>query len=263
MSGEAGTGGSGEGFLDRHLEIETPERVRIVHDLAGIGSRFAAGCVDVFLVSLLGCAAGFAAAVIGGVTMPSRDEELTAFVLAASGVVFVILAVYFSVFELMWAGQTPGKRLLKLRVIAMDGGPAPASAILVRNVLRLVDAFPFAAPYGLGGIVMFVTPTARRIGDFAAGTIVVRERTESLGATPPAAPDASDAVAETDAERAREFVLRAPQLIAASRTALAHSIAADIAVRHGLEFADAEQFLRAIARGARASDLRGAQGPRP
>src|SRR5262245_8800786 len=155
------SGVSGESLLDRRLEIDTPERVRIVHDLAGIGSRFAAGFIDAFLLILLFCASSFAILVLGGVTRPQSDEQMLAFAYAATGVVFVVVALYYSVFELMWDGQTPGKRLLKLRVIAKDGGPASATAILVRNVLRLADAFPFAAPYALGGAVMFASPTAR------------------------------------------------------------------------------------------------------
>lgn len=263
MSGTADSGVPGESLLERRLEIETPERVRIVHDLAGIGSRFAAGFVDVLLVLLLLCAVSLAVMVVSGVARPATDEAMTAFFFAAFGVVFAIVAVYYAVFEIAWEGQTPGKRLLKLRVVAKDGGPAAATAILVRNVLRLADAFPFVAPYGLGGVVMFAGASGRRIGDFAAGTIVVRERTEALATVPRAAPDAGDAIAETDAERAREFVLRAPQLIAARRAELARAIASDIASRNGLEFADAEQFLRAVARGMRTSELRGAQGPRP
>jgi uncharacterized RDD family membrane protein YckC len=263
MSGAADTGVPDESLVDRRLESETPERVRIVHDLAGIGSRFAAGFIDALLLMFLGCGASFAILVAGGVTRPQSEERWLAFAYAAWGVVFVTVALYYSVFELMWDGRTPGKRLLKLRVISKDGGPASATAILVRNVLRIVDAFPFAAPYGLAGVVMFVSPSARRIGDFAAGTIVVRERTEALGAVPSPATGGDDAISATDAERAREFVLRAPQLVAANRAALAHSIAADIAARHGLEFADAEHFLRAVARGASAGALRGAQGPRP
>jgi uncharacterized RDD family membrane protein YckC len=263
MSGATDPGVSGESLLDRRLEIETPERVRISHDLAGIGSRFAAGFIDGFLLTLIGCVAMFGVMVIGGVASPKGEEELTAFILAAFGVVFVLVAAYYSFFELMWAGQTPGKRLLKLRVIAKDGGPAPATAIVVRNVLRLVDAFPYAAPYGLGGVVMFVSPAARRIGDFAAGTIVVRERTEALAAPPRVSAGDTDAIADTDVERAREFVLRASQLIASNRKSLAQSIASDIASRHGLELADPEQFLRAVAHGTRPSELRGARGPRP
>jgi uncharacterized RDD family membrane protein YckC len=263
MSGTTEPDVAGESLLERRLEIETPERVRITHDIAGIGSRFAAGFIDAFLLTILGCVAVLGVLLLGSVAFPEGEAEQAALGYAAAGVAFVILTVYYSFFELAWGGQTPGKRLLRLRVIAKDGGPAPATAILVRNVLRLVDAFPFAAPYGLGGIVMFVVPSARRIGDFAAGTIVVRERTEALAAPPRVAADGADAIAETDAERARDFVLRAPQLVAASRRKLASSIASDIAARHDLAFADAEQFLRAVAKGVRPSELRGAAGPRP
>jgi hypothetical protein len=90
------------------------------------------------------------------------------------------------VFELVWNGQSPGKRWVGLRVIRTDGTPITLSESLIRNLVRLVDFMPLA--YGVGVVTMFVNAQARRLGDLAAGTIVVHDRPsvtlESLAAKP-------------------------------------------------------------------------------
>jgi uncharacterized RDD family membrane protein YckC len=254
-----------DSLLGERLEIETPERVKIVHDLAGIGSRFAAGAIDFTLLA-------FAFAVLGGlyviverVTLPKGDEARQAFAMASIGGFSVVLAGYYIGFEWMWAGQTPGKRALKLRVISDAGGPAPTGAIFVRNILRVVDILPLVACYAVGGVVMFVNRRAKRIGDYAAGTIVVRERTEALGVAGSSAGGdlPGETFSATDVARAHSFVARAAQFIPASRAALARQIAEDIAKRHGLESGEPELFLRNVAQGSTPQSMREVLGPRP
>ena len=80
---------------------------------------------------------------------------------------------YFILFEWLMRGQTPGKKALKIRVIRDDGTPATIHEVLVRNVLRLIDFLPFS--YGVGAIVMFASRLSKRLGDIAAGTIVIKE----------------------------------------------------------------------------------------
>jgi len=254
-----------ESLLDARLEIETPERVKIVYDLAGIGSRFAAGSIDMLLLGFV-FAVMFAVAIVAfSVALPSTQEAQMAMVFAVVGAFTAVLSLYYVGFEWLWSGQTPGKRVLKLRVISEDGGPASAGAMFLRNVLRVADLIPFAAPYGLGGLVMFVNRRAKRIGDYAAGTIVVRERPEPLAAFRPAAAAEGalpgDVLGAADLARVQAFVVRAPQMIVASRDALARRIADDIAARHGLVYADAGKFLRGLAQGVTPKQLREAQGP--
>jgi hypothetical protein len=86
---------------------------------------------------------------------------------------FVVFWGYFMLFETLWSGQTPGKRAGRLRVIRRDGQPVGASEVLIRNLVRIVDFLP--GFYGIGLVVMFIDKEARRLGDMAAGTIVVRE----------------------------------------------------------------------------------------
>jgi uncharacterized RDD family membrane protein YckC len=257
---ETAEGGS---LLDERLEIETPERVKIVYDVAGIGSRFAAGLVDSLLLAFVFGILFVVVSIAATVAAPKSDETRMAFGLAVIGAFSVLLLIYYVGFECVWSGQTPGKRLLRLRVISETGEPATAGAIFLRNLLRIADLMPGAAPYGLGGIVMFANRRAKRIGDFAAGTVVVRERAEPLAAVRVAAAETlpGDALSAADLARVQAFVARAPQMIRASREALAARIAGDVAARYRLAYEDAEAFLRSLARGAAPKDLRDARGP--
>ena len=81
---------------------------------------------------------------------------------------------YYVFFEMLWNGQSPGKRWVGLRVIRTDGTPITLSEALIRNLVRIVDFLP--ATYGVGIITMFIDKQSRRLGDLAAGTLVVQDR---------------------------------------------------------------------------------------
>jgi hypothetical protein len=83
---------------------------------------------------------------------------------------------YYSLFEAFWNGQTPGKRLLKIRVIKDSGRQISLFEALARNLLRVVDWFPTL--YLVGVISMLCNKEQKRLGDFVAGTIVVHERSD-------------------------------------------------------------------------------------
>ncbi len=168
------------------LIIETPERVPLAFALASIGNRFLAVAIDhfiqyftIFIVAwaLIGLS-GFDA--YGAESKASEIfQEMPKWTLAILiVVVFLIFAGYFIVFEWLWNGQTPGKRLLKLRVIREDGRPITFWEALARNLLRIFDAVPgFVVPiYSVGLITIFLSGRDQRIGDIFAGTVVVRER---------------------------------------------------------------------------------------
>ena len=95
-------------------------------------------------------------------------------------VLFLIFSGYFIFFEWLWDGQTPGKRLLKLRVIRDDGRPITLWESIARNLLRVFDAAPgfFLPIYSVGLIVIFLSNRDQRVGDIFAGTVVIRERTD-------------------------------------------------------------------------------------
>ena len=162
------------------LIIETPERVPLQFALASIGNRFLACAVDhliqFFAIYLL---AWVLAAATNAESVTQVSERLPRWVIAIMIIAFFLIIVcYFVFFEGFWHGQTPGKRLLKLRVIREDGRPITFWEAAARNLLRIADMMP--APlipfYSLGLISVFISPRDQRIGDLFAGTVVVRER---------------------------------------------------------------------------------------
>ena len=168
------------------LIIETPERVPLAFALASIGNRFLAVAIDHFIqyLSIFTVAWAFVNfSGVGGLGMsdsPSQFfDEMPKWTMAILIVVlFLIFAGYFIVFEWLWNGQTPGKRLLKLRVIREDGRPITLWEAIARNLLRIFDAVPgFILPvYSIGLISIFLSSRDQRVGDVFAGTVVVRER---------------------------------------------------------------------------------------
>ncbi|MFZ1701253.1 MAG: RDD family protein [Pyrinomonadaceae bacterium] len=170
------------------LIIETPERVPLEFALASIGNRFLAVAIDHFIQYLsIFLVAWFFLSIAGYTSSDVADapERLLAdtpkwTIAILIIVLFLIFAGYFIVFEWLWNGQTPGKRLLKLRVIRDDGRPVTLWEAIARNLLRICDAVPgFVLPvYSIGLIVIFLSGRDQRVGDIFAGTVVIRERTD-------------------------------------------------------------------------------------
>lgn len=161
---------------DEDLAILSAENVSFSVEAAGLGSRLAALFLDTALqlaVAFLATWAseGFFSQVISWNSL----DPFTQSVLQGLAILgwFCLLFVYFFVFEWLWDGQTPGKRVLGLRVTLANGLPLSFWPALVRNLVRLVDFLPFY--YGLGGLVAMSNGLSQRAGDFAAGTMVVRE----------------------------------------------------------------------------------------
>jgi uncharacterized RDD family membrane protein YckC len=152
-----------EDYQDR-LVIATPEGVELALDLAGLGSRFTAGLIDLLIKTLIAAALLVAAIPLGGVIA----------VVVEAGVPLLVYIGYDVLFETLGSGRTPGKRWSGLRVMRADGGPEDLVASLVRNVLRLIDGLPLSYLPGIASILL--TRRNQRLGDLAAGTIVVRER---------------------------------------------------------------------------------------
>jgi uncharacterized RDD family membrane protein YckC len=151
--------------VDYSAGTVTPEAVQLNADVAGIGSRTIALIVDTFIQGLVLLAVLF---VPLGNGFGDQGEAVVVLL-----VVFVVLWVYYPAFEYGWRGQTPGKRFQKIRVVRTNGQPAGLAPIVVRNLIRIVDvmALPFLAL-----ISMFITKRSQRLGDLAAGTMVVHER---------------------------------------------------------------------------------------
>ena len=123
---------------------------------------------------------------------------------------------------MIWNGQTPGKRVAGIRVLTTRGEPVTLVHALVRNLMRLVDILPTS--YMVGAICILVTRRSQRLGDLAAGTVVVRERHAELPRTLPPLdpalalpPHLAGAFSSEDVRLARDFLLRAPYLRADRR----------------------------------------------
>lgn len=167
------------GLSDELLNIDTPENVAFNYEVAGFASRGLAAVVDSLLIVGLQILVGVLllgiARIVLGDFADLDSVPTVSWLYAALGLLsFALLWGYYVFFELLWNGQSPGKRWLKLRVVLTNGMPITLTEVLIRNVVRLVDFLPVA--YGFGIIALFAHPQTRRLGDLAAGTLVVRDR---------------------------------------------------------------------------------------
>lgn len=149
---------------DRSRLVLTPEQVLIRLEPAGLGSRFVAFTLDFTLVT--GAAALVSQLAHG---LPGGIGTL------ASALALLLLTWGYHVyFEVRHQGQSPGKRIASIRVVDDRGLPLSLEQSLVRNVVRVLDALPIG--YAAGALSCGLDPRRRRLGDIAAGTLVVRER---------------------------------------------------------------------------------------
>ena len=129
---------------------------------------------------------------------------------------FVLQWGYWTLFEIGWSGQTPGKRLLGIRVVSTEGSPVSVLSSCLRNLLRILDALPLL--YGLGSVLVLATRREQRFGDLMAGTVVRREEQTSLGRYDDAGeegPGDSSVAGSLDSRDrglVRAFLARAPYL---------------------------------------------------
>ena len=170
------------------LVVSTPERVAFQYEIAGIGSRFLAQVVDVIIIVVIQIVITIGAAALAGLFNAGELAALIEVIFS-----FVLIAGYFMISEAAWNGQTVGKRSVRLRVVGDHGEPLTIAQAVIRNLVRVVDFLP--ALYAVGIIAMFSNRRAKRLGDFAAGTLVVRDRQRislyDLGSTPQATPAAT------------------------------------------------------------------------
>jgi len=244
--------------------------------LAGIGSRFVALLVDylIWMIALAGLIL-LISLVDPSLSHFSRMGEKWAVALFIF-VPFLLYWGYFTLFEAFWNGRTPGKRLAKIRVIQRSGRGIGLFESMTRNFLRIVDQFPLI--YAVGTVSIFLTRQHQRLGDLAAGTLVVHERenlstasTVSSGRTFTAglfdAPEAPAAVrpaaglelpsinmqrlGSTDLEVLEGFFARRLDFTMETRAALAERIAAGIRAKSGMttpQGVSTETFLEEVAR---------------
>ena len=163
--------------LRQHHGVETPEHVAVHFELAGVGSRMAAGLIDlllwgtgvIFLIVALVAIGAFSSGVIRGWLAALMILLLVTFVFG-----------YFTLFEALNGGRTPGKQALGIRAVMDTGRSLTPGAAVVRNLVRMVDCY-FPIPFGPALLTIFLHPSNKRPGDMAAGTIVVRDRPTEWG----------------------------------------------------------------------------------
>ncbi len=204
-------------------DVVTPEAVRVMIDIAGLGSRMIAIIIDSAIQFVLFIALGFSFAGIG--------LEGVALAAAAAASFFLLFWGYFFLFEGLWNGRTPGKRAQRIRVIRVDGQPAGWIQAALRNLVRIIDLLPMA--YTLGALSILLTKRSQRLGDLTAGTIVVREQSAPAPSPLSLAPEAmvasgtldTSALTETEYSLIRSFLERRAALVALSRDQLAAQLA--------------------------------------
>jgi uncharacterized RDD family membrane protein YckC len=150
---------------DNSLLIRTPEGIQFSLPLAGPFSRMLAVLVDLAAVAALSSVLQRALA-----PLQAFSQDIAGSVLIV--VNFVLALIYAMASEWLWRGQTVGKRLLGLRVMDARGLRLEPSQVIVRNLLRFLDILP--ALYLVGGIACVFSRHRQRLGDLAAGTVVVR-----------------------------------------------------------------------------------------
>lgn len=147
------------------LTVRTPEGVVFATRLAGPVTRFLAWAVDAMCIGVIG---NFASYLISPIFLFSPDMAQALGIL----LYFVVMLAYGILLEWLWRGQTVGKRLLRLRVVDLEGMRLQPSQVVVRNLLRAVDFLP--ALYIVGGLTCLFSRHAQRLGDIAANTVVIR-----------------------------------------------------------------------------------------
>jgi uncharacterized RDD family membrane protein YckC len=271
------------GFADQ-LNIETPEQVDLRFPVAGIGSRFVAILIDHLIQFVTYIVIGLIIFVwaknAGPASVGAKTDEMDAagkwFIAAVIFFNFCLIWGYFALFEAFWHGQTPGKRIMKLRVIKDSGRQITLFEALARNLLRFVDMIP-PVTYSAGVITMLCNRKNKRLGDLAAGTLVVHElpaedrlvdafvsgedffaRGEEKKPESPLPADAVARLDPADLHVIETFFTRALDLDLQTRATMATRIAARMAakMRVPLPEGNPERVLEAMARAMRGSGRR-------
>jgi uncharacterized RDD family membrane protein YckC len=231
--------------VERSVEVDTGESVAFRYDLAGLGSRFLAVLFDILiqLTIAAGLTATFLLIVsttsnrIGALPSKVRSEAGSILIAAFIVLAFLLFFGYFILFEWLWNGKTPGKRIVGIRVVRDGGFPVDFIASTARNLVRILE---FGAGfYAFSAISTLLSPLNRRLGDYAAGTIVVRDgRYERTAYAPGQA--AADPVLRDLSLNERELILRYAErrsgLAPGARAELADAIAGRIRPRLAASF---------------------------
>ena len=223
---------------EQTVDVETPELVVLTYSIAGIGSRAMAAITDLVIVGavfVLFAILWFAVVAAGGFAGVDVSGSWGIAILIL--VQFALLWGYYVLFEGLMDGQTPGKRVHRIRVVREGGYSVTFGTSAVRNLIRIIDMQP-AFFYLVGMVSVLATRRGRRLGDLVAGTIVVREDARRAAPDVPSTP-ARGAAAPASALHTQltedeylvlgRFVERWSTLEPLKRAALAQQLATRIA----------------------------------
>lgn len=162
--------------MARQTTVVTPENIPLTLELAGIGTRFGALLIDM-LIQLITTIVGLIIfAILAAFTSLTGNGGGIWIAIGTIGV-FLVWFGYFILFESIWNGQTPGKRMFGLRVVRDGGYPVNFFSTATRNLIRIADFLPIS--YAAGALSVFFNPEYKRLGDLVAGTLVVKEHAVS------------------------------------------------------------------------------------
>ena len=210
--------------LAPQLTVESVTGIDVALPVAGVGARCYAFIIDWLIRTTLALAWYWVGALIYNrgfsLTAPLTNSArwFGAVVLPATAIYFL----YHPIVELAQRGRTPGKRSVGIRIVTRQGGPAGAGALLVRNVFRLIDSLPTL--YGVGLTVMLLSREGLRIGDMAAGTLLVYERATIDAPLPQAAAARLGTLDPVGAEIVADLLLRWQELEPAARVRVAREV---------------------------------------
>ena len=221
-------------LLDTRYQVETPEGIDLALRPAGLVARALAFTIDLLIRGAILAVVYLVLGLLG-----QFGAGLATIIL------FLVTWWYMALFEVLNQGRSPGKQLMGLRVVHDDGTPIGWAASLTRNLLRFVDLLPFA--YTLGIISCLSNRAFKRLGDIAAGTLVVyREQSAERPVLPEADTQLAPFPLDLQEQRAvLAFAERSGQLSGARRTELAGILAEPLQV----PAEQAQDRLNGIARG--------------
>lgn len=224
--------------MERHYRVRTPEMVEFSFPVAGLASRFLAWLVDCLLIALVGVAGAIALSVAGVFAAVASSPNVGMTLFAIGLVAFCTLTwAYFVVFEAFQDGRTPGKRFFSLRTISDGGVRLSLAQAAIRNLFRGLDWLP--GGYLLGALSHGLSESGKRVGDYVAGTVVVREerrdvpkrigfqaaKYNSFIEDPALAQRISRSIRAEEREVLLELLLRRDELELATRTDLFQTLA--------------------------------------
>ncbi len=240
--------------LEQGVAVDGAENTGLTLVLAGMGNRMLAFLLDSLITGLLYIAVVVLLSLVGLLSGSETALYYTFALLLLAR--FLIHWGYFITFELIWHGQTPGKKLLRIKVVREDGRPVNFTASFLRNILRIVDALP--GGYAIGLIMIFVNAREKRVGDIVGGTMVVKEPRVAFPTGPggissgpvPGLGGAADParvaryLTTAEMELVGDYLERRHSLSGETRERLSGQLAAKLACRLHLDPpAEAEKFL--------------------